>query len=465
MSGLPGDDFFTRGCVCEVMDPEDVLRDGRISIAVGDGMSRRDVLKQVGAAGAALGLAGCLSDGRRDTPAPTGEPATTEPPTETNPGSPEAPDPGDLTAPRHPAVAPPTWDASKTESGDGLTERRAVFVLQNVDNPFFIPIVCGFHDALHQFGWEGTVRGPGASGTRPQDQVEIIEDEIDSMEPGDVIVTTILDDTTYNDAIQSALDDDVVVVNAHTTPARKDWKYDVMREEIGFTHTSPVTGEDREMIVPHVGIRDAHGGAAMAAEMHDRLRARFPDREEYTVFLVNDLPDVPPITRRLDKTIADEGTAQRYFEAQDDVSIYGDRVFTTPQPPEVAQSRVFVVDTIQDEDVDAVVGSAFWAAAGAGAARNEGELSEDVFVCGFDLAGNLNALRDGRLDFIVGQDPYSQGYRSASMARTYVERGIPMKHLEWGVSVWDEDNAAFAAERRSWSDLLDWQRDNYDGVQ
>jgi ABC-type sugar transport system substrate-binding protein len=324
--------------------------------------------------------------------------------------------------------------------------------------------VCGFHDALHQFGWEGTVRGPGVDGTLG-DQVNIIEEAIDDMEAGDVIVTTVLNATSYNVAIQSALDNDIVVVNAHTTPATRDWNYEIMREGIGFTYTSPVTGAEREMIVPHVGIRDAHGGAAMAAEMHDRLRARFPDREGYTVFLVNDLPDNPMITRRLDETHADEGTAQRYFEAPDDVDIYGDQVFTTPQPPTVAQSRNFVVDTIRNEGVDAVVGSAFWAAAGAGAAREDGELSEDMLVCGFDLAGNLDALQSGFLDFIVGQDPYSQGYRSASMAQTYVERGIPMKDLEWGVSVWDEDNAAFASQRRSWSDLVDWQRDNYDGLQ
>jgi ABC-type sugar transport system substrate-binding protein len=462
------------------MDSEDVLRNGGISIAVGDGTSRREVLKQVGAAGAVLGLAGCLSDGRRDTPAPTEEPETddptpTDPPstashTSTAPPEPaRPPDPGVRTAPRHPAVAPPTWDPAKTESGDELAERRAVFALQNIDNPFFTPIVCGFHDALHQFGWTGAVRGPPVDGDHSDqtamisDQIAMIEEEIERMEPGDVIVTTVLNATSYRDAIQQALDNDIVVVNAHTTPAARNWNYDIMREE--FISRSPVTGEDREMIVPHVGINNARAGAAMAAEMHDRLRARFPDQDEYTVFVVNDLPDIPPISRRVDKRAADEGTAQRYFEAQDDVSIYGNQVFDTPQPPQISTSRNFVVDTIQDEGIDAVVASAFWAAAGAGAAHKEGELSENMLVCGFDLAGDLSVLRDGLLDFIVSQDLYSQGYQSASMAHTYVERGIAMKDLEWGVSIWDERNVEFGTERRSWTELLDWQRDSYDGVQ
>jgi hypothetical protein len=43
-----------------------------------------------------------------------------------------------------------------------------------------------------------------------------------------------------------------------------------------------------------------------------------------------------------------------------------------------------------------------------------------------------------------------------------------MKDLEWGVSVWDEDNVPFALERRSWAGddgLLQWQGDNYEFLQ
>jgi len=340
-----------------------------------------------------------------------------------------------------------------------------VFVIQNIDNSFFIPLVAGFHDALRRYGWTGAVRGPGQAGTLG-DQIEIIEDEIDGMDEGDVLVTTILDDTTYNDAIQAALDNDIVVVNGHTTPVARDWNHDVMREEIGFTYTSPVTGEEREMIVPHVGIRDEHGGAAMAAEMYERLQARKPDQDEYTVMLVNDLPHNPWVTRRVDASAADEGTAQRYFEARGDVEVFEDQVFATPQPPQVAESRAFVVDTIQGEGVDAVVTSAFWAGAGAGEARSDGELAEDILICGFDLAGYAaSGLIGNEVDFVVGQDLYGQGYRSAEVAWTWLERGIPMKGLEWGVSVWDERNAEFASQRRSWDELLEWQRNNYGGIQ
>lgn len=451
------------------MNPNEVLENGRLSIDVGTDVSRRDVLKQVAATSSLLGTAGCLSD-TDDEPAPA-------PSTETPGVDPRE----DFEFSKHPAVSPPGWEASNTVSGDGLSERRAVLVLQITDIPLYMPLIAGFHDALHQFGWTGAVRGPDQEGTLQgvvrgpdqegtlRDQVDIIETEIGDMSAGDVLVTTILQAELYNDAIQSAFDNDIVVVNSHYTPTTRDWNYEVMREEIGFEYTSPVTDEDREMIVPHVGIRDDRGGVAMAAEMYERLQEQKPNQDEYTVFLVNDLPNNPAVTRRVNKEAANGGTAQRYFEAREDVAIYEDRVFTAPQSLSVSDSQQFVVDTIQGEEIDAVVASAFWSAIGAGSAVRAGELDEDMLVCAFDVAGMTGTphgpIAAGEVDFVVGQDMYGQGYRSAEIAWTWLERGVPMKDLEWGVSVWDQDNVEFATQRRSWEDLLEWQRENYEGVQ
>jgi hypothetical protein len=232
------------------------------------------------------------------------------------------------------------------------------------------------------------------------------------------------------------------------------------------------------MIIPHVGIRDARGGVAMAAEMQDRLENAYPGQSEYTVFLVNDLPNNPAVTRRVNKDQADEGTAQRYYETQDNINIYQDQVFTTPQEggePGLDDSRNFVIDNIAGEDVDAVVASAFWAAAGAGAARSAGEISENVLVCGFDLAGMVGTensgdeeavpgpIARGDVDFVVGQDPYTQGFLNVPVAWMWLERGAEMKDFEWGVSVFDQSNIEFATQRRKWSsDLNEWQKDNYD---
>jgi ABC-type sugar transport system substrate-binding protein len=439
------------------MEPSDILdENGNLSIELGKGVSRRDAMKKIGAVGAAMGtvgMAGCQGDGGDGTDTP---------------GNGGGGGSADFEFSRHPAPAPPGWESDQTESGSGMnSDRRCVYVIQNVDNTFFVPMTCGYHDALNIFGYTGALRGPGADGTL-QDQVNIIEEEIDGMDEGDIIISTILDTNTYNDAIQSALDNNIIFINGHSTPATNvpdgsSWNYGTQQEE--FTYTDPVSGEDVPMIIPHVGIRDARGGVAMAVEMQDRLENQYPDQDEYTVFLVNDLPDNPAVSRRVDKSRASEGTAQRYYETQDNINIYEDSVFETPQPPQITTSRNDVVDTIQGEDVDAVVASAFWAAAGSGAARNEGALDEDMLICGFDLAGMVGSdgpIASGNVDFVMGQDPYTQGFLNVPLGWMWAERGIEMKDLEWGVSIFDQGNIDFATQRRKWSTLIDWQENNYD---
>jgi len=446
------------------MDSQDAVNEGTVSIDVGTNVSRRDIMKQIGAASAALGLAGCSTadDGDASPTDGGGNDDGDTSPTNGGGGNDDGNAAADFEFSRHPAVAPPEWEPSKTQSGSGQNERTAVFVLQNIDNPFFIPMTCGFHDALNVFGWDGQVTGPPDTGGR-SDQVNLINQNVSNMEAGDVLVTTILDNQSYNDAIQNALDNDIAVINGHSTPATKDWNYDYVQDEVGFTY------RDEPMIVPHVGIRDARGGAAMAAEAYDRLQEKIPDKDEYTVLITNELPDNPSVTRRVNQDAADLGTAERYFRTQSNpsVSLLNDQIINPPD--DIAEAQSQIVDTISGEDVDAVVCSAFWGAVGAGQALEAGELDGPMVVCGFDLLRPLlDQIQAGNVDFTVSQDPYSQGFQNVPLAWMYLERGIEMKDLEWGVSVWDEDNVGFALERRSWAGdngLLNWQENNYDFLQ
>jgi len=435
------------------MGSDDTVDDGRISIDVGANVSRRTLMKQIGVASAAIGLAGCTTEdggdgGDGDDGGDGGDGGDGQS--------------ADFEFSRHPAVAPPEWDASKSAQGSGQNERTAVFVLQNIDNPFFIPMTCGFHDALNIFGWDGEVTGPPSSGGIP-DQVDLIEQNVSNMEAGDVLVTTILNNEAYNDALQNALDNDIVVINGHSTPATRDWNYDYMQEDVGFSY------RDEPMIIPHVGIRDARGGAAMAAEAYDRLQEKIPDKDEYTVLVTNELPDNPSVSRRVNEDAADIGTAERYFKAQSDpsVSLYNDQIINPDA--DIAAAQTEIVNTISGEDVDGVVCSAFWGAVGAGQALESGELEGPMVVCGFDLLQPLlDQIDAGNVDFTVSQDPYSQGFQNVPMAWMYLERGIEMKDLEWGVSVWDDDNIDYVNGRRSWAGdngLLQWQENNYEFLQ
>ncbi|MFC7028380.1 substrate-binding domain-containing protein [Halomicroarcula sp. GCM10025324] len=443
------------------MEPDDVIEDGRFEIELGKDVSRRKVMAQLGALGAATGLAGCNALlGDQEDGGDGGDGSDGGGDGGSN-GDGNASPPADFEFSRHPAVAPPEWDGSKTESGAGDAERTAPFVIQSIDNAFFVPLICGYQDALNQFGWNGSVTGPsGATAGDPSAQIQILNTQVDNLDPGDVLVTTVLDTTAYNDVLQRALDNDIVVINGHTTPATNPpegapWNYETMQEEFSY--------RDQAMIIPHVGIRDARGGAAMAAEAYERLQQTFPDKDELTVLITNELPDNPAVTRRVNANAESTGTAQRYFEAQSNpsVSLYNDQIINPPA--NIAEAQTEITNTISGQDVDGVICSAFWGAVGAGQALDAGEIEGPMVICGFDLVRPLlNGINDGFIDFTVGQDPYSQGFMNVPLAWMYVNRGIEMKDIEWGVSVWDEENVPFALERRSWADLQSWQNQNYD---
>jgi len=449
------------------MSPGDITDGDLVTIELGNGVSRRDVLKKLGAAGAAMGMAaaaGCQSDSS-DTSTPTGGNGGN--------GTPDAQQ--EFSFSRHPAVAPPGWEPSNTAEGSGRNERTAVFVYQNAANPFFLPMTVGFNDALNNYGWTGAaVAENTGSGGNPALQAQVIENQIDErLGAGDVLVTTILNASSFNDAIQRALDNDIAVINGHTTPNPENWNEDVMRNEAtgsGFRYTSPVTDEPQQMIIPHVGIKDSEAGVALAVEAYDRMQQANsdPDGDEYTVVITNGLDSNPAVTRRVNKDVTNRGTAQRYLESQSDpsVSLYTGNVISVDANAARAETEIQSTISGDEDQIDAVLSAGYWGAVAGGNLKADGVLPERTVTGGFDLDQRMiNNILNGNTDFTVAQDPYSQGYLNIPLAWIYLERGMEMKHIEWGVSVWDDSNIEFANERRSWSDLRDYQQSNYGGLQ
>jgi len=432
------------------MDPTDA-DDGenKLSIAVGRGVSRRRMMKQLSVAGAAVGLAGCQDvvsvgdDGDQTNNGVNQD--SNEDGSNTSGGA-----PNEFNVSRHPLVEPPQWDPSKTEQGAADTERTCVFVIQNVANPFFVPLTVGFHDAVHQFGWKGELTGPTERSV--SEQVNVLNTVIDDLSAGDVLITTVLDEAAYIEPIQRAMNNDIAVVNGHSTPPAREWDYATQKERFDY--------KGRDMIVPHVGVRDSQGGAAMADEAYNRLQEKFPDKDEYVVLLTNELPDNPAVTRRVNHPTSGANT---YFESKDDVVIHD---LINPEPS-ISDARSELVTVLTgNEDIDAVVGSAFWSPVGISNAIDDGQINRDLVICGFDFVNPLLVgISNGNVDFTVGQDPYGQGFMSVPPAWMWLERGIEMKDIEFGVSLVDERNVDYVLERRSWSKLLDWQENNYSNIQ
>ncbi|WP_049903385.1 substrate-binding domain-containing protein [Halococcus agarilyticus] len=442
------------------IDREKIREKGAFSIELG--IPRRELLKQLGALGTAGALAGCssvLQDTGNGTDSGDGTDGSGNQSSGNQSsgnqsggnqsgggqgGGGQAEFATDFEYSRIPMVPPPTApiDNANPETGP---ERRAEFVIQNVANPFFTPLIAGFNDALNQFGWNGGVNGPSGGTQSQSQQIEIINTTIDQLQGGrDVLVTTILDNQAYIDPIQRALDNDIAVINGHSTPSEEDWNNELMRETFSY--------KDSPIIIPHVGIRDRRGGIAMAAEAYDRMQNQL-DADQYTVLIGNGLPGNPAVTRRVDPG------ARSFFQTKDDVTVIDETLDVTTEFAE-AQSRV-ESRLSTNQDINVVMGAGFWTPVGASQAVESGNISRDMVICGFDFTeAVLTSIRDGSIDFTMGQDPYGQGFLNVPLAWMYLDRGIEMKHLEFGVTYVDEENVDYALQRNTWSELRDWQEQN-----
>jgi ABC-type sugar transport system substrate-binding protein len=426
------------------IDRQDIRDDDTISIELG--VSRRELIKQLSAIGAVSATAGCsslLQEGESGTDTDDGGDGGDGGSDGGGGGQTAAPQDFDYS--RIPMVPPPSAPIDNANPETGVT-RHAEFVIQNVANPFFTPLIAGFNDALNQFGWDGGVSGPSGGSQSQSQQIEIINTTIDQLEGGrDVLVSTVLDGQAYIAPFQRALDNDIAVINGHSTPAEEDWNNEKMRQNLSY--------KGKEIVVPHVGIRDRRGGVAMAAEAYERAENNL-DADEYTVLIGNGLPGNPAVTRRVDPG------ARNFFATKDNVTVIDETLDVTTDFAE-AQSRVESRVTT-NSDINVILGAGFWTAVGASAAVDNGVVDgEQTVIGGFDLVDAvLDAIKNGSVDFTMGQDPYGQGFMNVPLAWMYMDRGIEMKHIEFGVTFVDEDNVDYAIQRNTWSELRNWQENN-----
>lgn len=424
------------------IDRKEIRDDDTFSIELG--VSRRKLMKQLGALGAISSVAGCAGL-LEDTNGTNGDNIDAD----ESGGPGDDPDSGgpddfakDFEFSRIPMIPPPTAPVDNASPKTGA-ERRAEFVLQNIANPFFTPLIAGFNDALNQYNWKGGVTGPTSPSSAIPQQIEMLNTIIEQLQGGqDVLVTTILDEEAYIDPIQRALDANLAVVNGHTTPSEKVWNNEVMRQN--FTY------KGRPIVIPHVGIMDRRGGIAMAAEAYDRMKNDL-DADEYTVLIGNALPGNPAVTRRVNPG------ARSYLRTRENVNLIEETLSVTTDYG-TAQDRI-VSKVKSNPEINVLMGAGFWTPVAASQAVESGQLSGEYLICGFDLVDVvLDGIKNGHIDFTMGQDPYSQGYLNVPLAWMWMDRGIEMKHLEYGVTYVDETNVDYAINRNTWGPLRDWQK-------
>ncbi|WP_226023680.1 sugar ABC transporter substrate-binding protein [Halomicrobium salinisoli] len=388
--------------------------ESRANIRAGAGISRRGVMRQLGAVSAvgALGsIAGCSAlqrDGGGEG-------------TETGGGSSGGDGGASGDAPEYQLVElnpPPT----ELDFSSEPPERSITMVTHDASTSFFDPTIAGLHDAASQLGWSANFTGP-SSGFSVEEQVSILESTVDS--GPDVIATTIPDPSAFDNVINRALENDIPVITYNTLALSRD----EMREKYG--RALAYTGQDQ-----------VAAGYVCGLAMLERL----PDDASLVTPGLSD-PGHSALSARADGM-------EMAIRQNSDIELTDRLNYTGDSNEGISRIENHLTS---NPDLDGIMGADAFTWFIGNALENQ-DMTGDVVGGGFDLTTDtLEHIQNGALNYTVGQDPYSQGYMPTMQMFTYMDRGIPPKDYPTGAEVIDESNIDFAMERSGgWGELRNY---------
>lgn len=425
--------------------PSLAMRDNwqkRVNVKVGKDVSRREVLKRIGAAGSAGGLgtlAGCSAiqrnQGGAETPTPQAQ-ETTEATEATDQGTAQGGGGANTSqqgttqggvdvgtpeeAPDYQLVelVPPPTDLNFDEEPP---EREITMVTHDASTSFFDPTIAGLHDAADQLGWSANFTGP-SSGFSVQEQVSILESAVTS--GPDAIATTIADPEAYDNVINRALENDISIVTYNTNALSSEQ----MREKYGRS-------------LAYTGQSQVGAGYASGLSMVEKL----PDDASLVTPALSD-PGHSALSARA------QGM-EMAVRQNSDLELTDRLNYTGNSNEGVTRVQNHLTS---NPDLDGIMGADAFSWFIGDALANQG-MGDEVIGGGFDLVTEtLNHISEGAMDYTIGQDPYSQGYVPTKQLFAYLDRGMPPKNYATGAEVIDSENIEFAMERsQAWAQLAD----------
>jgi ribose transport system substrate-binding protein len=299
-------------------------------------------------------------------------------------------------------------------------KRKVIFVTHDL-NPFFVPAIVGLKDFGSMAGWDTNFIGPVTHDT--PGTIELQYNTI-AAKP-DAVGFTAVDSEAFLDPIKQAQDKGIFVVLFNTRAPGVKEKAGVAYVGQDFVVAGHIAGyEICKYITKHTGKKEGLIVQPIIAPGHFALETRNSAGTE-GVQKYNQEFGTNFTTEAL-ATTTNETEAIARFEAK------------------WAADKDKIVGWLASDFTHTFVGNL---------AKTKGLVGQFA-VGGYDLLDQtLLNIKDGSVDFSIGQNPYAQGFLTSALIYQGLERGYPASDIDTGAELIDSTNIdKVTAREQLWKD-------------
>jgi len=295
-------------------------------------------------------------------------------------------------------------------------KRKVIFVTHDL-NPFFVPAIVGLKDLGAMAGWDTEFIGPPIHDN--QKTIEMQYNAI-SAKP-DAVGFTAVDSEAFNDPIKAAQEAGIFVVLYNTrAPGVKE-----------------ATG------AAYVGQDFVAAGLVAGYELGKYIEKHTGKKEGKVI-----MPNIAPGHFALDTRNAYGTQGIEKYNAEHGTNFTTEELAVTTNEAEC----IAKIEAKWAAEKDNIVG---WLAADytgtfVGNWSTTNNLVGKFAVGGYDLLDQtLDNIKNGSIDFSIGQNPYAQGFLSAALIYQGLERGYPASDIDTGAEIIDATTVDKVIEREN----------------
>ena len=293
-------------------------------------------------------------------------------------------------------------------------KRKVIFVTHDL-NPFFVPAIVGLKDFGALAGWDTQFIGPV-----PHDMQKTVEMQYNAIAAKpDAVGFTAIDSEAFIDPIKKAQEEGIFVVLYNTRAPGVKEKTGCAYVGQDFVVAGNIAGyEICKYVVKHTGRKDGKIVMSNFAPGHFALETR-------------NLGGSQGI-ERYNKENGTSFTSEALATSSNEVEAIAK--FEAKWRAEQDQ----IVGWLSSEFTHTFIGN--WA--------KENNLVGKFAVGGYDLLDQTLAnIKDGSVDFTIGQNPYAQGFLTSALIYQGLERGYPASDIDTGAEIVDSTNIDKVIER------------------